>query len=83
MDKIDGYRKEIDAIDAQLMTLLDERFTLSDKIGRAKAQCDSPVHDPNREAKVLDKASAYQHEASIRALYKELMTLSKKLQRKG
>lgn len=83
MDKIECYRKQIDALDAQIMTLLDERFALSEKIGNAKAKSGTAVHDPNREERVVEKASAYLHEASIRALYKELMTISKKLQKKG
>lgn len=83
MDKIDDYRKQIDALDAQIMTLLDERFTLSEKIGQAKSESGAAVHDPNREEHVAMKASAYLHETSIKDLYKALMTISKKLQKKG
>ncbi|MFW6298762.1 MAG: chorismate mutase [Bacillota bacterium] len=83
MDTIGKKRRQIDALDAQIMTLLDERFRLSEAIGKAKNDSNSVIADPSREADILDKAAAYEHAASIRTLYITLFELSKKLQKKG
>ncbi|MFW5894489.1 MAG: chorismate mutase [Bacillota bacterium] len=83
MDTLNKNRQRIDALDAQIMTLLDERFRLSEAIGKTKKNNDRQVSDPARETFILDKAAAYEHEASIRALYQSLFELSKKLQKKG
>ncbi|MFW6298720.1 MAG: chorismate mutase [Bacillota bacterium] len=83
MDTLNKKRQRIDALDAQIMTLLDERFTLSEAIGKTKSASNQAITDSKRETSILDKAAAYEHASSIKALYEALFELSKKLQKKG
>ncbi len=48
-----GLRKAIDAIDGQLVALLNERAALALEIGRWKRAHGLPLYDPVREAQVL------------------------------
>jgi len=43
-------RRSIDNLDAALIHLLAERFKITQKVGRIKAQYDLPPADPEREA---------------------------------
>jgi chorismate mutase len=43
------YRKSIDNIDAALIYLLAERFKITQKVGRHKAEHNLPPADPARE----------------------------------
>jgi len=82
MDKIDEMRHLIDVLDDEIMSLLDERFTLSIKIGNLKTLAKTDVLDTKREKIVLDKTSKYSHSPEIDVVYKTIMEESKSLQRK-
>ena len=82
MDKIDDLRKLIDVIDDEIMTILDERFNLSKKIGNLKILTKTTVLDTKRENIILDKTSKYSHSPEIGIVYKTIMEASKSLQRK-
>jgi monofunctional chorismate mutase len=82
MDQIDVYRKQIDELDNQIMSLLDKRYHLSTKIGTLKQHLKKPVLDTSREKTILDKISNYSHSPQIEVIYKTIMEESRKLQRK-
>ena len=82
MDKIDDLRRLIDIIDDEIMTILDERFTISKKIGNLKALAKTDVLDTKRESSILNKTSKYSHSPEIGIVYKTIMEESKSLQRK-
>ena len=82
MDKIDDLRLLIDKIDDKIMSLLDERFSLSAKIGKIKAHTKTNILDTNRENIILDKTSKYSHYPEIDTIYKVIMEKSKSIQRK-
>ena len=48
-------RTQIDAVDAQLLTLLNERAKLAQRVGEVKQKYDQPVYRPERESAVLEK----------------------------
>ncbi|MCY3649521.1 MAG: chorismate mutase [Acidimicrobiaceae bacterium] len=48
-----GFRSSIDDIDASLVTLLGERFTITRQVGIHKARVGLPAADPEREAEQI------------------------------
>ena len=52
-DKLKPLREQIDAIDAQLLKLLNERAKVAQQVGHVKAETNAPVFRPEREAQVL------------------------------
>lgn len=82
MDKIDKVRKEIDLLDNKIMSLLDERFEKTCKIGQLKKDTNTTVLDSNREETIINKTSKYSHSPEIESIYNTIMSESKKLQRK-
>lgn len=55
--EISDWRKKIDAIDPQLVRLLNERATAAIAIGRIKRNTDLPIREHNREREVLRNIS--------------------------
>ena len=49
------FRKKIDAIDEQLLELLNQRAEIALKIGEIKRQNQDPVYVPEREKAVLEQ----------------------------
>jgi chorismate mutase/prephenate dehydratase len=57
--ELEGLRREIDALDARIVTLLNERARLGRAVGHAKAQAGwSGIRDPRREREVLLRVSS-------------------------
>jgi chorismate mutase len=50
---IEELRREIDAIDDQILALLNERAKLVLKMGSLKKEKDIPIYDPGRENSIL------------------------------
>ena len=47
------FRKTIDAIDLQLLELLNQRTRVVEEIGRAKESAGMPIYEPKREEDVF------------------------------
>lgn len=80
---IESIRKEIDAVDDELVALLKARFDLSVAMGEEKKRLNRPVYDAEREGLLLlrlEKEGA-PYGGQVRALYEKIMELSRKLQR--
>lgn len=79
---IELLRKEIDAVDDQLVALLKARFDLSRAIGEEKKKLDRPVYDAEREGLLLSRLeeAAAPYGGEVRVLYEKIMELSRKLQ---
>jgi len=58
-------RRSIDNIDAALVHLLAERFKLTQRVGRLKADHDLPPADPRREAEQIARLRALAAEADL------------------
>jgi chorismate mutase len=55
--EIEDWRKKIDAIDLELVKLLNERGIAARAIGRLKQQTNLPVYEPQREEIILQNVS--------------------------
>jgi chorismate mutase len=53
---IENYRAEIDALDAELLELLNRRARVALQVGRTKVDAGLPVCDVDRERKVVARA---------------------------
>ena len=79
------YRKQLDRIDAEILQLFEERMNVVREIGIWKKQNGIPVLDAGREAEKLETLSARssgEYQAEVRALFTEIMALSRAQQEK-
>jgi prephenate dehydrogenase len=58
-------RDHIDGLDRELVALLARRTELGLRAGRAKAELNLPIHDPEREASQLQARRAWAQEAGL------------------
>ena len=74
---LSDWRKRIDAIDRQLLVLLNERMGCAQEIGRIKKADGRAVRDPERERVLLDKLKALNSgpikDDSLEAIYREII----------
>ncbi len=54
-------RRRIDALDARLLELLNERTAVVEEIGRVKQSLDLPIYEPRREDQVFANVLAHNH----------------------
>jgi chorismate mutase len=54
--QIERWRDEIDAIDAELLSLLNRRVLLAREVGRRKRGVGLPLRDARRERQILARA---------------------------
>jgi chorismate mutase/prephenate dehydratase len=52
-DKLKPLREQIDAIDSQILDLLNRRARIAQEVGHVKAETNAPIFRPEREAQVL------------------------------
>ena len=57
-DRLKSLRDAIDAVDARLLALLNERARLAVDVGQVKHDAGAPVLRPEREAEILQRAIA-------------------------
>ena len=55
--RIEDWRAEIDAIDEEIVRLLNMRTRLAVKVGMLKVAAGLPLSDPDREREVLGRVS--------------------------
>src|SRR6185312_3860270 len=75
---LDELRRAIDALDDDMLTLLEQRADLAERIAAAKRAVHLATYDPERERAVLRRletrgAGRFPSEA-IRAVYREIMS---------
>lgn len=51
-DELEVLRKEIDSVDERFVALLAERFRITRRVGRIKAERGLPAQDATREAQI-------------------------------
>ncbi len=75
-------RASIDAIDSELLGLLEQRTALALEAGAAKSALGRPLHDPEREAELLARIAARGAGAlsaeDLRALWELLMAATRR-----
>jgi chorismate mutase/prephenate dehydratase len=78
-------RGRIDAIDNEIVALLNERARIALEIGRVKdAQGQRPIRDPAREAAVIERVTSASEglfpQPELVALYRKLISATRKVQ---
>jgi chorismate mutase / prephenate dehydratase len=78
MSTFDEYRQRIDALDAEIVSRLNERIRCAMEIGRLKQESNAPVYVPAREMQVFEKVMGLNQgpmsDAHLRAIYREIMS---------
>lgn len=82
MDSLKALRDVIDEVDDQIMSLLNKRFDISNKIGSVKSNSKKDILDIKREEYVLNKIKKYSHSPQIELVYRVIMSESKNIQRR-
>ena len=82
---IEDWRDEIDALDEQLVDLLNERSKCCIEIGRIKRDRGLAVYSPDREAQVLDHVAGQNggplESDAVRRLFERIIDESRRLER--
>jgi len=85
MGDIDNLRQRIDAIDRQIVQLLNERAGCALEIGRHKEAVGQPVYQPAREAEVLASVRAVNRgpldDAAMTRLFERIIDEARRLER--
>lgn len=83
-EPLKDLRRRIDAVDAELLALLNRRASLSLEVGKVKANTSGPVFRPQREREVLDNLARLNSgplpEEHLRAIWHEIFASSRVLQ---
>jgi chorismate mutase-like protein len=83
-DSLDDWRVRIDALNARLVELLNERARCAEQIAAFKQKAGLPVFDSQREKAVLDKVSAHNHgplsDEALHRIFNGIMEEHRKLQ---
>jgi len=58
---IEDWRSDIDAIDDEILRLLNKRAQLAVKVGQSKKLAGSALCDPRREREVIERACIANH----------------------
>jgi chorismate mutase-like protein len=82
--KLDEWRNEIDAIDAEIVNLISQRARVAQKIGILKAKAGLPIVDSEREEAILRNACARNkgvlENDSIVRIFKRIIQESRQIQ---
>jgi chorismate mutase/prephenate dehydratase len=82
--EIGELRRQIDALDAEIVALLARRAEVALAVGRAKARASQATHAPEREEEVLARIARLNRgplpEAGLRAVYREIMSACRALE---
>jgi len=86
MDNLEEIRKEIDAVDAQLAPLFEQRMELARRVVAYKSAHGLAICDPGREQEVIRRGAQRIQDRDIREYYvrfqQDLMALSRDWQRR-
>jgi chorismate mutase/prephenate dehydratase len=83
--RLKPLRERIDALDTQLITLLNQRAAVALEVGEVKKQFDAPVFRPERELQVIERLQALSagplEKTHILAIWREIMSASRALEK--
>lgn len=84
MGSLEDYRKEIDSIDRELISLFEKRMNVAIKVGEYKKERNLPVFNAKREEEVIEKNINLLHNKKYnditRDFFEKIMELSRSLQ---
>ncbi len=85
MSDLTDIRDQIDAIDTELLRLLNKRATLALAVGEIKSRDGLPIYAPEREMTLLrslvERSSGPLPPTAIKAIYREIMSASLALEK--
>jgi chorismate mutase/prephenate dehydratase len=85
-NKLLPLREKIDAIDAAILELLNQRARVAQEVGHVKAETNAPVFRPEREAQVLRNMAAKNTgpllNEDIQLIFREVMSACRALERR-
>lgn len=81
-----ALRERIDAVDAQLLGLLQQRASLAKEVGEVKARTQAPVYRPEREAAILrrlrDTDAGPLNGAALQSIWREVVSACREVERR-
>jgi chorismate mutase len=82
---LSGCRERVDAVDRQMIELLNERSRIVTEIGRIKGEAKLPIYEPKREDQVYANISAHNHgplsSDAAKRIFERIIDEMRKLQR--
>ncbi|TFW16891.1 prephenate dehydratase [Massilia arenosa] len=85
-DKLKPLRDQIDAIDAQILDLLNQRAKVAQEVGHVKAETRAPVFRPEREAQVLrgvaERNPGPMGGREVQTIFREIMSACRSLEKR-
>lgn len=82
--ELGAYRQQIDALDSQILSLLNSRAQIAEKIGDVKRAAHLPVVELSRETAVIDKMVAGNTgpltDSSVALIYRAIMLEMRRIQ---
>jgi chorismate mutase/prephenate dehydratase len=85
-DTLKPLRERIDALDAQLLDLLNQRAAVAQQVGELKKAADAPVFRPEREAQVLrgliERNAGPLPNSAVESVFREIMSACRALERR-
>ena len=85
-DKLLPLRQQIDAIDAEILALLNRRAKIAQEVGHVKAETNAPVFRPEREAQVLQKVAERNpgplQGSDVQTIFREVMSACRALEKR-
>ena len=83
--EVEGLRRRIDAIDDQLMKLLNSRSACAVEIGRVKRHLGMAVYQPSREGWILDRVTSNNpgplDGSAVQRVFERIIDESRRLER--
>ena len=82
---IADWRRKIDELDRQLVTLLSERARCAVEIGKLKQTSSLPIYEPDRERIIFNNIQRENHgpltEVQLRQIYERLVDVMRQIQK--
>lgn len=84
MQDLNELRVQIDALDDQILYLLDKRMSYVKEIGKIKQSNAQEIYDHKREEYILDRLNNVKYKflnsRMIKSIYREIFFISKQIQ---
>jgi len=81
---IEGWRRQIDEIDAAVVEILNRRMNCSLEIGRIKKTQGRPIYAPEREMAILNRVESLNggplSGAALRRIFQQIIEESRRLE---
>ena len=84
-DKLANCRRQIDALDVQIVELLNQRTQVVHEIGRIKREFALPIYEPKREDQVFENVASHNSgpmtEDALKRIFERIIDEMRTIQR--